>query len=358
MRTSSRFRGRALGAAATALVLGLVACAPGGGTAVPTAVPAAKPTEAPKPAAASPAASPAAVTSPVAAKPASSPVASPGAAKPSGDKPPVRIGSTNFGEQILLGELYGQILEANGYRVERRFNLGNREIVYPAFESGQIDMYPEYLATLLAFVTKSTDKASDPAAAHRQLLEAFRGKGLSVLDYAQAVDTNAFVVLKETAEKHKLTKMSDLTPVASQLVLGAPPECPQRPFCLPGLEKTYNLKFKDFKPLDAGGPLTVAALEGKQIDVALLFSTDAVISAKGFVLLQDDKGLQAADNVAPVVREDLLNRAPSDFRQLINGVSAKLTTANLTDMNKQVGLDRKEPKDVAAAFLRAEGLLR
>jgi osmoprotectant transport system substrate-binding protein len=142
------------------------------------------------------------------------------------------------------------------------------------------------------------------------------------------------------------------------LTLGGPPECPNRPFCIPGLEKVYGIKFKEFKPLDIGGPITVQALEQNQVDVGLLFTTDAAIPQKGFVLLDDDKKLQLADNVAPVVRDDLLSKAPADFKTVVNDVSSKLTTAELTDLNKQTGVDRKEPKDVAAAWLKAKGITK
>jgi len=140
-------------------------------------------------------------------------------------------------------------------------------------------------------------------------------------------------------------------------VLGGPPECPQRPFCLPGLQQTYGADFKDFKPLDAGGPLTVAALDAGEIDVGLLFTTDPNIALKSLVLLEDDKHLQQADNIAPVVRNDLLSKAP-DLKDLAGRVSKALTTAELTDLNKQVGLDRKDAKDVAAAYLKSKGLVR
>lgn len=274
-------------------------------------------------------------------------------------KPMVRVGSTNFGEQLIVAELYAQVLEANGYKIERKLNLGNREIVAPALESGQIDMYPEYLATYVTFLTKDTSKASsDAAATQRNLQEALKAKNITVLDYAPAVDVNSFVVTKATADKYKLTKLSDLAPVSGQLVLGAAAECPTRPFCIPGLEKTYTIKFKDFKPLDSGGPLTVAALEAGQIDVALLYSTDAVIAAKGFVMLQDDKKLQLADNIAPVVRNDVLNKAPADFKTLINGISAKLTTEEMTAMNKRAGVDKQDPKDVAAQWLKSKSLVK
>jgi osmoprotectant transport system substrate-binding protein len=336
-----------------ASALGLAAC---GGGAAPSAAPASsaapKPASAPASAAASakPAASGAASAS---AKPA----ASGAAAASAGARPTVKIGSTNFSEQLVLGELYAQVLESNGYRVERKFNLGTREIVEPALESGQIDMDAEYLATLLSFVDKNAKPSTDPAETSKLLQQALTPKKLTVLQYAPAVDQNGFVVTKATADKNNLKKMSDLQPVAKDMILGGPPECPQRPFCLPGLEQTYGLKFKDFKPLDTGGPITVQALEGNQIQVGLLFTTDANITVKNFVLLDDDKHLQLSDNVAPVVRDDLLAQAP-DLRNLINAIAPKLTTAELTNLNKQVGVDKKEPKDVAGAWLKANGLIK
>lgn len=278
----------------------------------------------------------------------------PGAAP--GARPTVRIGSTNFPEQVILGELYAQVLEANGYTVERRFNLGSREIVAPALETGQIDMYAEYLATYLTFLTKDVNKAStDPGATHRSLQDTLRAKNLTVLDYAPAVDTNGFAVTKETADRHNLKKVSDLARLNDQLTLGGPPECPERPFCLKGLEGTYGVKVKEFKALDVGGPMSVAALEGKQVDIAVLFTTDAAIQAKNFVLLDDDKRLQLADNVAPVIRNNLVDR---ELSQAINGVTSRVTTEELTGLNRQVGLDRKEPRDVARDWLRAKGLVR
>jgi osmoprotectant transport system substrate-binding protein len=180
---------------------------------------------------------------------------------------------------------------------------------------------------------------------------------ITVLDFAQAVDTNGFVVTKATSDKYKLAKMSDLQPVASQLVLGGPPECPQRPFCLPGLMRVYDLQFKDFKPLDAGGPLTVAALDSGDVDVGLLFTTDPNITLKNYTLLEDDKHLQLADTVAPLVRNDILTRG-ADARTLLNSVTSKLTTADLTDMNKQVGIDHKDASAVAKAYLQSKQLVR
>jgi osmoprotectant transport system substrate-binding protein len=282
-----------------------------------------------------------------------------GTAGAGGAKPAVRIGSTNFSEQLVVGELYGQVLETNGYRVERRFNLGAREIVAPALEKGEFDLVAEYLASYVTFITKDEKKATtDAATTHKNLQDALTPRGLTVLDFAPAVDVNGFAVTKATADKHRLTRLSDLGAVAKDLVLGGPPECPQREFCAAGLEKTYGLKFKDFRPLDVGGPLTVAALKANQVDVGVLFTTDAVIQAEGFVLLQDDKKLQLADNIAPVVRTDLLGKAPADFRTLLNGVSKALTTEELTGLNRKVGIDKQDPKTAAAAWLKGKSLIK
>ena len=336
------FRLLAAGASMAALVLS--ACTTGGG-ASPTTAPTSPP---PTAAAAKPAASPAAG-------------ASPSPAVAGGPRPTIKMGSANFPEQVILGELYSQILEANGYTIERHLNLGTREIVEPALESGQIDMYPEYLATLETFLAGRANHpsgaTSDPAATARALQEDLTPKNITVLAYSQAQDENGFVVTQDTARKYNLSKMSDLQPVANQLVLGATPECPQRPFCLIGLMQTYGLNFKEFRPLDTGGPLTVQALLGGQIDVGLLFTTDANITLNNFVLLEDDKHLQLADNIAPVVRNDILNRAP-DLKMLADRVSQTLTTADLTDLNKQVSIDHRDAKDVAADYLKAKNLAR
>jgi osmoprotectant transport system substrate-binding protein len=276
----------------------------------------------------------------------------------SGPKPTVKVGSTNFYEQGILAEAYAQILENSGYTVERKFNLGNREIVQPALESGQIDLDAEYLATLLVKLDPSAKASTDPKETAKSLQTALSAKKLTVLDYAAATDQNGFVVTKDTAAKYNLKKMSDLTAVAGQLVLGAPAECPSRPFCIIGLKSTYGITFKDFKPLDAGGPLTVAALEGKQVDVGLLFTSDPGIVAKGFILLDDDKRLQLSDNIAPVVRDDLLAKDDGTIKKLLNSISAKLSQDELNGMNKLVSVDKKDPKDVAKDWLKKQGLIK
>jgi osmoprotectant transport system substrate-binding protein len=143
--------------------------------------------------------------------------------------------------------------------------------------------------------------------------------------------------------------------IASRLILGGPPECPQRPFCLIGLKDTYGLEFKEFKPLDAGGPLTVAAIENGDVDVGLLFTSDPSIAAKGFVLLEDDKHLQLADNLIPVVRQEVLDEAPA-IADLLNPWMAKLTQEELTSLNKLVSVDQQDPADAVERWLADNGL--
>ena len=359
---------RLLAAGASALALLVSACSTGGAS--PTTAPAPPTTAAAKPAApaVSPAASPAAAAA--SPKPAASPaaaVASPSAAASpaaaaGGPKPTVKVGSFGFDESEVLQELYAGVLEANGYTIERHPRLGSREIVEPALESGQIDIVPEYLATLEAFLAGKagtpSKATSDPATTQTALQALLTPKNITVLDFAaNAIDTNGFVVTKATADKNKLAKMSDLQPVASTMVLGGPPECPQRPFCLLGLQSTYKLQFKDFKPLDAGGPLTVTALDSGDIDIGLLFTTDPNIILKNYVLLADDMKLQLADNIAPVVSNKILT-AGADSKTLLNSVTSKLTTADLTDMDKQVGIDHKDAKTVAVAYLKAKAIIK
>jgi len=255
---------------------------------------------------------------------------------PAASKPTITVGSANFAESITLADIYAQVLEAKGYKVVQKENVGSREIYEPALESGTLSFVPDYLNSMLEFLkgTGSADVQTDVTAI-QPLLAA---KGLTALDPAPAQDKNEFAVTKATADKYHLTKISDLAPVASKLVLGGPPECPTRPLCEKGLEDKYGLHFKSFKSLDTGGPLTVAALKNGKIDVGLLFTTDTSFITEGFVRLEDDKGLQGAAVV-------------------INSISAKLTTDEVLQLNKAVIVDKKDSKDVAHAWLVKEGFV-
>jgi osmoprotectant transport system substrate-binding protein len=263
------------------------------------------------------------------------------------------VGADNFAESEIVAEMYAQVLENAGFEVSREFGT-TRETRIPAMENGEIDVAPEYLATLLLFLDPSAEATSDPEATAQDLQPLLEEQGLETLEPSAAVDTNAFVVTQETADEFGLTTVSDLQPVAGELTLGGPPECPERPFCLPGLRDVYGIEFGEFVPLDPGGPLTIEALDTGEIDVALLFSTQSVIAQNGWVLLEDDKGLQAADNITPLIRSEV---ADEEVASLLNEVSATLTTENVTLLNGAVEVEEHDPSQVARRHLQEEGIL-
>lgn len=276
-----------------------------------------------------------------------------GGGQKGGAKPSLTVGADNFAESEILGEMYAAVLENAGYDISREFGT-TRETRIPAMESGDIDVAPEYLATLLLFVDPEAEVSSDPQAIATDLGPLLQEKGLAILEPSEAVDTNGYVVTQDTADTHGLTAMSDLQPVAGDLSLGGPPECPERPFCLPGLQETYGIEFGTFVPLDVGGPLTIEALDTGEIDVAVLFTTQSVILDKGWVLLEDDKGLQNADNIVPLWNTESTD---DEAEGLLNEVSATLTTEKMTELNGRVEIDGEDAADVARAHLEAEGLL-
>jgi osmoprotectant transport system substrate-binding protein len=272
-----------------------------------------------------------------------------------GDGSRLVVGSTNFSEQEIVANMYRFVLEDAGYDVEARFQLGQREIVFPALENGEVDLYPEYVGTMLEFVTGGAGAATTDTEETTSLLrEALSDRGVEVLEPSPAQDKNGLVVTPETAGQHGLTAVSDLEPVAGELVFGGPPECPQRPLCLQGYEQVYGLSFADFRSLDPGGPLTVAALENGDIDVALMFTTQGIIFDKGWVLLEEDRDLQPAENIAPAIRSEVLT---DDIAEPLNRVSAALTTEELTELNKRVDVDGEDPDVVAREWLESHGLL-
>ena len=271
------------------------------------------------------------------------------------DGPTIVVASFNFGESLILGEIYAQVLENEGYPVERSLGLGSREVVKPALESGEISLVPEYTGSLGNFL--GVTPSADEQATWQAVKDAFEPEGVTLLGYAPAQDKNGFVVTGDTAASYGLGKVSDLLPVASGLVFGGPPECPERLNCLPGLESVYGLIFAEFKPLDVGGPLTVAALLSGDIDVGVLFTTDGVIAAKGLVLLDDDRGLNPAENIVPAVRLDIVDAYGDDLVELLDKVSAAITTPELTEMNRRAGVDQEDPADIAAEWLADKGFV-
>jgi osmoprotectant transport system substrate-binding protein len=258
-----------------------------------------------------------------------------------------------FAENQIVAEMYAQVLEHAGYSVERKLDLRSREVSQNALEAGYIDVKPEYLSSLLLFLDPKAEASADAGDVARQTAQLLRSTGLTLLTPSAAVDTNQFVATGETAERFDLTTMSSLAPVAGQLTFGGSPECPQRPFCLPGLHETYGILFDDFTPLDAGGPLTVEALRSDAVQIGLLFSTDPRIEQNGFVPLVDDRHLQDAENITPVIRSEKLS---DEVRSLLDAVSDRLSTEKMTELVGQVVIDGRSVAGVATGFLNANGL--
>ena len=259
-----------------------------------------------------------------------------------------------FAENQLVAEMYAQVLEHAGYDVQRELDLRSRESSQNALESGRIDVKPEYLSSLLLFMDRGADASQLSADVAGQLRALLRSRGITLLTPSPAEDTNQFVANEQTAERYDLTTMSSLAAAADQLTLGAPAECPQRAFCLPGMKSVYGIVFNDFQPTDVGGPLTVAALSNNEVQVALMFSTDPRISEAGFVPLVDDLNLQDAENITPVVRSDKLN---DEIRGLLDAVSASLSNDTLTDLVGKVVIDGRDVESVAREFLTANDLV-
>jgi len=276
----------------------------------------------------------------------------------SGNGTALTIGSANFPESQILAEIYAQGLTAKGFKVTKKLNIGAREVYFPALESGQIDFFPEYIGSTLNYLTKQQDASRpDATQTYNLLTTELKKHQLTALDMASAADQDGVVVNKATADKYSLKKVSDLKAVASNLIYGGPPECPTRIACLKGLETVYGIHFKEFKALDTGGPLTVAALKANGIQVADLFTTDASISANGFVVLTQDKPIVGAENVVPIVRDATLTAGGSALASAINAITAKLTTAGLTDLNKKVSIDKQDASAVAKAWLQTNGFM-
>jgi osmoprotectant transport system substrate-binding protein len=272
-----------------------------------------------------------------------------------GSKGTIVVGvSGAFTENQIVAEMYADVLEHAGYTVERQFDLRSREVSQNALESGQIDVKPEYLSSLLLFIDPNAEPSDIPADVATEAGDLLRSRGIEVLTPSPAQDTNQFVANTATAERFGLTTMTSLASVANGLTFGGPPECPQRPFCLAGLKGTYGILFDDFEPLDVGGPQTVAALASDDVQIGLLFSTDPSISANGFVPLVDDRHLQNAENLTPVIRSDKLN---DEIRHALDGVSASLSTENVTELVGKVVIDGEDVPRVARDFLTVNGLL-
>lgn len=273
----------------------------------------------------------------------------------------VVVGSAPFAESVIVANMYAGALMNEGYQVTVRKGLGQREIYMPALEKGGadngLDLVPEYVGTLLEFVNQNAGEASgDLDATVTKLRARLDPLGITVLEPSPAADQNAFAVTRATADRLRLKKLSDITPaMASNLSLGAGSECATRPFCQPGLEKTYGLRFKSLKVLDSGGPRTIEALNRGDIDIGLVFSSDGAVAANDLVVLTDDKKLQTVDNLIPAIRKDILD---DHMRETLDKVSAALTTADLIVLNRRAGIDKADPEVLAREWLQEHGFTK
>jgi osmoprotectant transport system substrate-binding protein len=272
-----------------------------------------------------------------------------------GDSSTITVGSANFPENELLAEMYSQSLEAKDVKVTRKFNIGARELYLKALKDGSIDMIPEYNGALLAALSPGGTVANDISTPDEVLaaLQKVLPKGIETTAQSAAEDKDTLTVTSETAKKYNLKTIEDLKPVASKLVLGGGPEFAKRYQGIVGLEKVYGLKFKEYKPLDPGGPLTKAALKKGDIQVANIFSTDSAIQTDNLVVLDDTKNLFQAQNVVPVVRSSKVN---ADVTAALDDVSKALTTEDLTKYLAEVAVDKKDPATVAKEFLDANNI--
>ncbi|MET7765093.1 ABC transporter substrate-binding protein [Streptomyces sp. NPDC005393] len=272
------------------------------------------------------------------------------------------IGSASFAESKILAELYAGLLKDAGYSTSIK-TVDTRELYEPALEKGQMDVVPEYAATLAEFLNqkKNGPNASPVASSDvddtvKALKKLAEPRGLKVLDPGKAVDQNAFAVSRKFAGKHDLTTLSDLGKSQQKVTLAAGDECPKRPFCRPGLEKRYGIDVAGIDPLDIGSVQAKQAVKDGKDQMVLTTTTDATLDQFGLVLLADDKNLQNADNVLPVVNAK--SAGSQKIADTLNKLNAVLTTADLTKLNKKVDAERLKPADVAADYLKDKGLVK
>ena len=267
------------------------------------------------------------------------------------------IGSKNFAESEITGEIYAQGLEAAGYKVKTELSLGSETIALKTLKQGEISGYPEYTSTALEslFGLEPEEVPSDATEAWEKANEEFEKEGLTAFEPTPFASANAVGTTKEKAEDLGLKTISDLEGVSEELSLYGSPECRQRSDCLAGLEQFYGLKFKEFKPVDIGLRYTV--LENGQADLSILFTTDPQLSGENakFVILEDDKEVFPAGNVIFVTRQSVAAEAGPDYEKTILQVQEGLTLKVMQELNARVELEKETPKQVAAAYLEEEG---
>ena len=266
----------------------------------------------------------------------------------------ILLGTKNFTEQYVLGELYRQALEARGYEVELRTDIGSTEIIDAALTSGRIDMYPEYTGTALTVVFGEEGSAESAEATYERAKELYEARGQTLLAMTPFSDSDAIAVTAETAERHGLRTVGDLAKLP-RLRLGGQPEFRTRTQGLPGLERNYGLTGIEFVPLAGISPYE--ALDQGRVDAAAIFSTDPALASGDYVVLEDTEAQFGFQNVAPVVDREALEALGDEFAEIVDAVSALLTEEAMVAMNSAVAIDQRPAAEVARQFLEANGLL-
>ncbi|MFJ8668641.1 ABC transporter substrate-binding protein [Streptomyces sp. NPDC093600] len=275
------------------------------------------------------------------------------------------VGAAAFTESKVLAELYAQVLESAGYSATVT-TVKNRELYEPSLEKGEIDVVPEYAATIAEFLNAKANgpkapeekpvASGDAAATVEALKKLAEPRGLKVLGFGQAVDQNAFAVSREFAEKNELTTLSDLGRAKLKVKIAAGDECAVRPFCAPGLKKTYGIDVTGVDPKGVGTPQSKQAVKDGVAQLVLTTTTDATLDGFGLVLLADDKKLQNADNVLPVVNAK--DAGSPEIAAALDKITKVLTTADLAELNRKVDAERAKPEDVAKSYLESKGLVK
>jgi osmoprotectant transport system substrate-binding protein len=270
------------------------------------------------------------------------------------DAPAVTIGAQDFGESAILAEIYSQCLAAAGFDVSIQELGGFRDLELAAFDGGDINLAPEYAASMLEALNEQAGEATPDAEETTELLNGYLADiGLVALTPSDAIDTNALVVTQATSEELGITAISDLAD-NTDLAFGAPADCETNAFCLPGLETVYGIDLSgSFIALEPAA--IAAALDADEIQIALLFSTDSRIVTNDYVLLEDDEGMLAADNILPVLTQELSE--VEGLSDLLDAVSATLTTDGLTELNRRFDEDREDASAIAESHLTDSGLL-
>jgi glycine betaine/choline ABC-type transport system substrate-binding protein len=278
---------------------------------------------------------------------------------PDNGKVSLTIGSKNFTEQIVLGNIYAQALQAAGYKVDTQLNLGNENVALSALKSGKISGYPEYTSTALTSFFKAApeDVPSSPQQAYQQSKADFEKEGLTAFPPTPFASANAVGTLKSTADKLGLKDVSDLQGKSQNLTLYGSPECRQRVDCLVGLQDGYGLTFKSFTPVDIGLRYTV--LDKGQADLSILFTTDAQLAADKdkYVILADDKHVFPAGNVIFVTDQGTVKKAGPDYEKTITEVQKGLTIPVMQELDARVDIDQQEPQAVAKQYLQESGYI-